>query len=168
MELRVASSADAEACLVVQRRSAIKGYAHIFPQAQFPFPDDVVGAEWTARLASDAQVVVAVVDGELVGTISASPPRLEALFVVPECWGSGVAGRLHDEALERISAHGCASAELEVMVDNLRARRFYERRGWVPDGRSVRSPFPPYPMLVGYRRDLGGAGSTPVRASIEV
>jgi GNAT superfamily N-acetyltransferase len=156
MEVRAASSADAEACLAVQRRSAVQGYAHIFPQADFPFPDDVVRAEWAARLASTAQVIVAVDDGELVGTVSANPPRFEALFVVPERWGSGIAGQLHDEALARIAASGCAAAELDVMADNVRARRFYERRGWVPDGRSEPSPFPPYPMLLGYRHALDG------------
>jgi GNAT superfamily N-acetyltransferase len=156
VELRAASSADVEACLAVQRRSAVVGYAHIFDQAVYPFPDDVVRAEWVARLASDDQVVIALVDGEAVGTVSAHPPRLEALFVVPEHWGSGVADRLHDDALERMAASGWLAAELDVMVDNLRARRFYERLGWAPDGRGQRSPFPPYPKLLGYRRDLHG------------
>jgi GNAT superfamily N-acetyltransferase len=156
MQLRAATSADLAACLAVQRRSAIKGYAHIFPQAEYPFPNDIVRAEWEARLASDAQVIVGIVDGVIVGTVSANPPRLEALFVVPEHWGGGVAGRLHDEALARIAAAGCAAAELVVMTENLRARRFYEHRGWLPDGRSETSPFPPYPMLLGYRHALDG------------
>jgi diamine N-acetyltransferase len=152
--MRAGSGADVEACLAVQRRSAVVGYAHIFPQVEFPFPDDVVRAEWAARLASDAQVVMAVSEGEVVGTVSARPPRLEALFVVPESWGTGVAGQLHDRALELIVRSGSLVAELDVMVDNVRARRFYERRGWKPDGRRERSPFPPYPKLLGYRHDL--------------
>jgi GNAT superfamily N-acetyltransferase len=113
-------------------------------------------------------VVVAVVDGEIVGTVAARPPRFEALFVVPEHWGGEVSGRLHDEALRLIAAAGCGSAELDVMVDNTRARRFYERRGWVLDGRSETLPFPPYPLLVGYRRDLGNVGGAPSHATIEV
>lgn len=164
VELRVASSADVEACLAVQRRSAITGYAHIFPQDEYPFPDDVVRAEWTERLATDAEVVLAIETGGVVGTISANPPRLEALFVVPECWGTGVGDQLHDEALRRIAAAGCTTAELDVMADNARARRFYERRGWTPSGQTTQSPFPPYPMLLGYRRALSDA---PVRATIE-
>lgn len=156
VDLRLASGADAAACLDVQRRSAVEGYSHIFPQLEYPFPVEIVGAEWRARLASDATVLLAVVDGEIVGTVSARPPWLEALFVVPERWGEGVAGRLHDAALDRIAAGGCTPAQLDVMADNARARRFYERRGWVPDGRAADSPFPPYPRLVGYRRDLTG------------
>jgi GNAT superfamily N-acetyltransferase len=154
VEIRPATSGDVDACLAVQRGSAVVGYAHIFDQAIYPFPDDVVRAEWVARLASDDQVVIAEVDGEPVGTASAHPPRLEALFVVPEQWGTGVAAALHDVALELIKASGWLAAELDVMVDNLRARRFYERLGWSPDGRGERSPFPPYPKLLGYRRDL--------------
>jgi GNAT superfamily N-acetyltransferase len=168
MDLRPATSRDAEACLAVQRRSAITGYAHIFRQDLFPFPDDVVRAEWVARLAGPVQVVVAIADGEIVGTVGARPPRLEALFVVPEHWGGGVAGRLHDEALARIAASGCANAELDVMADNVRARRLYARRGWVPDGRTERSPFPPFPALVGYRRDVGAGGTPGSRATIDV
>jgi GNAT superfamily N-acetyltransferase len=154
VELRAASIADVEACLDVQRRSAITGYAHIFPQAEYPFPVDIVRGEWIERLASDAQVIVAAAADGLVGTITAAPPRLEALFVVPEQWGTGVADELHDEALSRIAASGAAFATLEVMADNLRARRFYERRGWQPDGTSKPALWPPYPMLLGYRRDL--------------
>jgi diamine N-acetyltransferase len=156
MELRTATSDDAAACLAVQRRAAVVGYAHIFPQDQHPFPDDVVRAEWVRRLASDAQVVLAVEADAVVGTVSARGSRLEALFVVPERWGTGVAGLLHDRALELIAAAGRAAAELDVMVDNARARRFYERRGWAPDGRAETSPFPPYPKILGYRRRLDG------------
>lgn len=154
VELRAASSADLDACLGVQRRSAVVGYAQIFDQLIYPFPDEIVRAEWAARLASEDQAIIAWVDGEAVGTVSAHPPRLEALFVVPEQWGGGVADRLHDAALELIAAAGWLAAELDVMVDNVRARRFYERHGWAPDGRGEQSPFPPYPKLLGYRRDL--------------
>jgi GNAT superfamily N-acetyltransferase len=98
VELRDATSDDVDACLVVQRRSAVVGYAHIFAQDLYPFPDDVVRAEWVRRLASDARVVVASESGELIGTISARPPWVEALFVVPQAWGTGVAGQLLDRA----------------------------------------------------------------------
>jgi GNAT superfamily N-acetyltransferase len=154
VELREATSEDADACLVVQRRSAVVGYAHIFAQDLYPFPDDVVRAEWVRRHASEAHVVVASESGELIGTVSARSAWVEALFVVPDSWGTGVAGRLLDRAVELIAASGATTARLDVMADNVRARRFYERRGWAPDGRTSVSPFPPYPKILGYRLDL--------------
>jgi GNAT superfamily N-acetyltransferase len=154
MQIRRAGPSDVDACLGVQRRSAVIGYAHIFDQEIHPFPDEIVRTEWEARLASEAEVLLAVDGAEPVGTVSTRPPRLEALFVVPERWGSGLAGQLHDAALARVRACGCAFAELDVMVDNARARRFYERLGWRPDGRVDVTPWPPYPKVLGYRHVL--------------
>lgn len=155
MELRPATIDDVEACLAAQRRSAVVGYAHIFPQEIYPFPDDIVRSEWVDRFEHGVRVTLAIVDNEAVGTISIRPPRLESLFVVPEQWGTGLGGLLHDEALVQIRSSGWLAAELDVMVDNARARRFYEKHGWQPNGRTDVSPFPPYPKLLGYRRDLG-------------
>lgn len=155
VELRAAIAADLAGCLAAQRRSAVVGYAHIFDQAVHPFPDDVVRAEWVERFAAGVPVTVAVVAGELVGTVSVRGNRLESLFVVPEQWGSGVATALHDAAIEQIAGTGAGHAALDVMVANARARRFYEKLGWAPDGRTDVSPFPPYPQILGYRRNLG-------------
>jgi hypothetical protein len=41
-----------------------------------------------------------------------------------------------------------------VLEHNVRARRFYERRGWAPDGTSRVVEFPPHPLDLGYARDL--------------
>jgi GNAT superfamily N-acetyltransferase len=156
MQLRAATPDDIDGCVDVQRRSAVVGYSHIFDQAVYPFPADVVRAEWVARFADDVAVTVATDGAEILGTVSVRPPRLESLFVVPDCWGHGVARSLHDEAVRQISDAGWRSAELDVMVDNDRARRFYEKHGWVPDGRTATSPFPPYPKLLGYHLELDG------------
>jgi GNAT superfamily N-acetyltransferase len=154
VELREATWADVDACFGVQRRSAVVGYARIFPQDEYPFPDEIVHKEWVSRLNDDRWVLIALIDDEPVGTIATRGNRIESLFVVPEQWGAGVSDALHDAALQRIAEQGAEVAELEVMADNLRARRFYERRGWERDGREEVSPFPPYPPLVGYRRVL--------------
>jgi GNAT superfamily N-acetyltransferase len=154
VELRTATAADVEVCLAAQRRSAVVGYAHIFPQHEYPFPDDVVRQEWIDRFAAGVPVTVALVAGVVVGTVSVRTPRLESLFVVPEHWGTGVARALHDAAVAQIAAAGLGYAELDVMTENLRARRFYEKLGWAPDGRTDISPYPPFPTLTGYRLDL--------------
>jgi GNAT superfamily N-acetyltransferase len=154
VDLRPATAVDVDACLAAQRRSAVVGYAHIFPQQEYPFPDDVVRQEWLDRFAADVPVIVALVDGEVVGTVSVRGSRLESLFVVPEQWGTGVARALHDAALGQVAAEDVPYAELDVMTANARARRFYEKLGWAPDGRTDVSPYPPFPALTGYRLAL--------------
>lgn len=69
--------------------------------------------------------------------------------------GSGVAGRLHDEAIDDLRRRGCDEARLWVLEANARARRFYERRGWRPNGDTRVVPHAPHPLDVGYSRALG-------------
>jgi ribosomal protein S18 acetylase RimI-like enzyme len=157
MELRRPTAADVETCLAVQRAAAVVGYVHIFDQATHPFPDDVVRGEWVERLGSDAVVLIGSVDGQPVGVIGVRGKRVEGLFVVPEQWGSGLAQQLHDEAVTRIAAGGHDSAVLHVLVDNARARRFYERNGWAADGDPSPSPWPPYPEQIAYRRVIAAS-----------
>ncbi len=57
------------------------------------------------------------------------------LFVRPAFWGSGIAAALHDAALEEMRARDYERARLFTPSDQTRARRFYEREGWVA-GRS--------------------------------
>jgi diamine N-acetyltransferase len=64
------------------------------------------------------------------------------------CWTG------HDEVLDYLREQGHYRAWLSVLEQNGRARRFYEKRGWVPTGRSLQSGFPPHPILLGYERDL--------------
>src|SRR4051794_10411236 len=60
--------------------------------------------------------------------------ELYALYVDPESWGAGH-GRALDAAA-RAHLHGAlfGGAVLWVLEANARARRFYERCGWVADG----------------------------------
>jgi hypothetical protein len=69
----------------------------------------------------------------------------------------GLAGRARDELLSFLRARGSRRAWLRVFADNRRARRFYERRGWVPTGERSRSTFAPYPTLLNYHVALGPA-----------
>lgn len=52
------------------------------------------------------------------------------LFVLPEWWGTGAAGLLHDAAIEEMHARSFEQARLFTPSAHVRARRFYERRGW--------------------------------------
>ncbi len=79
---------------------------------------------------------------------------LEAVYVSPEAWGTGLADVLHDAALAELRSRGVDRARLWVLEGNVRARRFYERRGWRADGTSRVVEFPPHPTDVGYALDL--------------
>jgi GNAT superfamily N-acetyltransferase len=97
--------------------------------------------------ASDqAQVWVAEREGTIVGlavcTCEAETGELQALYVVPQAWGSGVAGALHETALDWIRGRA-GEAILWVGEANARARGFYEREGWRVDGETRESPLGP-------------------------
>ncbi len=73
---------------------------------------------------------------------------LHGFYVLPEWWGSGVADELHDAALAELGS--CREVRLWTLEENHRARRFYEKRGWRPNGETRVVPFPPHPLDVGY------------------
>lgn len=58
---------------------------------------------------------------------------LGQLFVRPAFWGTGLADHLHTAFAERARADGYPLAWLATPAAHARARRFYERRGWVAD-----------------------------------
>jgi hypothetical protein len=51
---RAAGVADLDICVAVQRASTTIGYAHIFDQARYPFPEQAIREEWTSRFANGA------------------------------------------------------------------------------------------------------------------
>jgi GNAT superfamily N-acetyltransferase len=91
-----------------------------------------IGAGWRLRVADEA--------GDLVGFASVRPAvgdvpaHLGALYVRGRCWSTGLGQRLLDAVL------GDEPATLEVFRDNARARRFYARNGFVPDGTEAEEP----------------------------
>jgi GNAT superfamily N-acetyltransferase len=127
VELRAATPDDLEAIVGVNRASATAAYASIFGGT--PFPEQGIRSRYTALLR-DAVIVLAERDGRALGYAAARPGRLEALYVVPEAWGSGLADRLYERAAEVAGP----DATLWVLRDNARGRRFWERRGWAPTG----------------------------------
>ncbi len=130
----------------LEREASRTGLAHIFGPDR-PFPDDDVLARW--RIVLDNPAVVTLIDEDEsgpVGYAAYGDGWLHHLGLVPRLWGSGRADLLHTLVLDGLSARGADTAYLWVLVDNHRARSFYERRGWQDTG--VREPevFEPYPV----------------------
>jgi GNAT superfamily N-acetyltransferase len=63
------------------------------------------------------------------------------LFVLPDWWGCGVAPLLHDAAIAQMRAQGYSDARLLTPSLQTRARRFYERRGWLAQGETWSEEF---------------------------
>jgi GNAT superfamily N-acetyltransferase len=75
------------------------------------------------------------------------------LFVTPAWWGSGLATRLHSAAVGAARASGFTAMRLFTPAGQQRARRFYEREGWVlTEGPAFDEGFGL--DLVGYRRSV--------------
>ena len=126
----------------IQEEASLAGAAHIYPPELYPFPRDAVRERWAAFdgwTVVDPNGFAAVADG-----------WLEALYVRPAAWGTGLADRLHDAAVAELRRRGTARARLWVLELNPRPRRFYERHGWRPDGSSRVVEFPPHPTDLGY------------------
>jgi putative acetyltransferase len=138
---------SAELLAAIQEDASLAGLGHIYPPERYPFPREAIVERW--RTSADEIFV----EGEL-GFAAVAGEWLDGLYVRPEAWGTGVAGRLHDRAVEAIRAAGHERARLWVLEENLRARRFYERRGWYADGSSRVVEFPPNPLDLGYSLDL--------------
>jgi GNAT superfamily N-acetyltransferase len=59
-----------------------------------------------------------------------------ALYVLPDWWSTGTGRALMAAALRALSQARYQQAVLWVLAGNARARRFYERAGFAPDGAS--------------------------------
>jgi GNAT superfamily N-acetyltransferase len=79
---------------------------------------------------ANGQVIVAEVNGEIVGFAAVVGGELDGLFVEPDLWGSGIGRALVDAATHEARKRGLA---LKVIA-NPRARRFYENCGFSVEG----------------------------------
>ena len=97
-----------------QEGASIVGYASFGPET------DVLSAPWPHPLTTEGK------DGKVA--------ELYALYVRPAWWSTGTGRALMERVLARTSGTGYLFITLWVLRDNRRARRFYERAGFAPDG----------------------------------
>jgi GNAT superfamily N-acetyltransferase len=146
LTIRDSGPHEAETLFELQRAASLAAVPHIFPPELYPYPDDAIRERWRTV---PGRIFVAERDGVPVGVAAVEAEWLSGLYVVPDEWGSGVADALHTAAVEAIAgAHD--AAKLWCLEENRRARRFYEKRGWRPNGETRVVPFPPNPVDVGY------------------
>jgi len=92
-------------------------------------------------VADDAGCVVGMALGtQGLADDGAGPPveglcHVSMVFVAPDYWGRGIGGRLVDALLPEARSRGYDRAQLWTQSNNVRARRLYEGRGFLPSGR---------------------------------
>ncbi|HLM63415.1 MAG TPA: GNAT family N-acetyltransferase [Acidimicrobiales bacterium] len=102
-------------------------------------PDELVaartGPSFRKRAAERVDdTTVATLDGVVAGFVMVVDDEVEQVYVSGRHRGTGVADRLLAEAERLVREAGHPAAWLAVVAGNARARRFYERQGWVDDG----------------------------------
>ncbi len=144
--LRPATDSDLLAVGDLHYRSRAVAYADLVAATALTFGDGGALGEWWAerwRWEKDThRLTVAVEDDTVVGfsylgpTPAAGVRELYAIHVDPAHVGTGVGRRLMADALPHLGSR----AVLWVLAGNTRARRFYERGGWVADGETRQAP----------------------------
>jgi ribosomal protein S18 acetylase RimI-like enzyme len=145
--IRPATPTDVDAIVAVHVAGFRAGNApHLAPEQADRMTPGRSGASWRSLIQSGpprGAVLVATDDEEAVtGVAAAGPSRdpgddggeLYALYVDPDRSGAGHGAALDDAAREHLAAQGFGRAILWVLEANERARHFYERRGWHPEG----------------------------------
>lgn len=105
-------------CLIAESGGALLGQITVLPAARAPHPVEDV-----------------------------SLAHISNLFVRRDHWGLGLAADLHRAAVEAAGARGFTELRLFVAAGQARARRFYEREGWLPVSEPFDDPSPGLTMI---------------------
>jgi ribosomal protein S18 acetylase RimI-like enzyme len=134
---------DADAIARVHARSWQAAYRGLMPDHVLDGIDVEARARWhrehLRQPPAGSAVFVAVDTAEqtigftIVGE-SDDGAAVFAIYVDPERWGAGAGRALMDAAVAHLTAAGPRPVRLWTLDGNERARRFYERRGFVADG----------------------------------
>jgi ribosomal protein S18 acetylase RimI-like enzyme len=175
VSVRRAGPADARAIAEISVAGWQAAYRHILPAgylAGLHAPPREIG--WRSQMEADAfdelPSWVAEVAGEVIGFVSAGPPRdddvpapageIYALYVHPDRQRHGAGRALIDVATAHLRAKGSTTLVLWVFERNEVARAFYEAAGWQFEGRrQVLNLGAASAPEVRYRRSLAPTGS---------
>ena len=139
IEVRRAVESDARGIAEVHVQAWREAYAHLVPASSLARLNvEQRERRWTEILKIPTAIIWVATDSEaIIGFAGSSAghhddaPRdleLESIYLLESQHGSGAGQRLLDAAI------GADPAYLWVAEDNLRARVFYKRNGFIPDG----------------------------------
>ena len=107
-----------------------------------PLPEPYLRAWNAIERDPNNDILVAEADGAIVGCLQltlipglshtgTTRAQVEAVRIAASHRGSGLGGRLLDDAIARARAAGCGMVQLTTDKSRTDAHRFYERRGFV-------------------------------------
>jgi ribosomal protein S18 acetylase RimI-like enzyme len=144
--LRTGTDHDLAAVGALHYRSRAAAYAGLVPPEALTFGSpEALGAWWLERYRWERdthRLTVAERDGTIIGFSYLGPSEepgvteLYAIHVAPDQVGTGAGRSLMRDALKQLGER----AVLWVVEGNTRARRFYEKGGWVADGTTREAP----------------------------
>jgi ribosomal protein S18 acetylase RimI-like enzyme len=152
---REGTPADVHAIGEFFRVNFIATFGHLYsPENLAAFLSRFTPDFWAAQLADPRFAFrIAELDGVVVGTCKVGPMELPVddcgdgarelhqIYLAEAAKGSGIADQFMDWTYDTARALGGDSLYLSVFTENHRARRFYERHGFVEVG--------PYEFMVG-------------------
>ena len=156
ISVRPARLSDADAVAEVHVRSWQVGYRGLLPDWLLDGLDPARRAQRYRDSFNDPDYahvrgMVAEIDERLVGFVRYGPYRTDhsagwkdvdptlggevySLYVDPDHWGIGVGGQLLDSSVADLGDAGLEPIRVWCLVENERARRFYVKHGFAPDG----------------------------------
>lgn len=143
MRVRLAVQMDCPAIMSAYIASWRAGYRDLLTEADLDVQaENRSGCDWASAISQPDRVVLVADDnaGGILGVVECEHapsqgrlPWLHMLYVLPSAWGTGVATGLLDAALDAAHRAGNRTVWLQVVDRQTRARRFYEREGFVLD-----------------------------------
>ena len=155
---RDAGPDDAATLAAIGRQSFIETFGHLYsPENLAAFLENHSEEGWRQELTDPLYAVrLGFVDGVNAAYVKLGPPllpftpprgsiELRQFYILKPWQGAGLAPAMMDWALAEGRRRGAHQIYLSVFVDNHRARRFYEKRGFLAVGR--------YDFMVGTHAD---------------
>ena len=132
LEIRAGRSQDIPAILHCLHEAFAPYKDQYTPAA---FEDTVLDASRLEKRMEAMHVIVAIVNGQLVGTVSGTGSgdgegHLRGMAVLPAQRGTGVAQELLSAIEKWLRGSGCARVTLDTTLPLLPAMRFYEKNGY--------------------------------------
>ena len=147
VSFRIATAEDAESLALLGAHTFTDTFGHLYQPADLKvFLQNHSAANWAKELGDPAfEVRIAERDGQLLGYVKLGPPHLpfeprgeaaelRQLYVLEEAKGQGIAQELMNWAIDRARDRRADHLYLSVFTENHRARRFYEKFGFEPEG----------------------------------